>query len=170
MSDLFHEKVPLSFINDVFAVMRETPRHVYQVLTKRADRLLELSSQLEWPSNVWMGVSVEDESVAWRVDRLRQTNAKTKFLSCEPLLGSLNRLDLTGIDWVIAGGESGPGARPIEEDWVRELRDNCIESDVYFHFKQWGGPVKSKTGRLLDGRTWDEEPGRNRSEKILAAA
>lgn len=158
MSDLFHEEVPLEFIQDVFAVMRDTPRHVYQILTKRADRLLELSPRLEWSPNIWMGVSVENDDVLWRVDRLRATEAKTKFLSCEPLLGSLSGMSAEGIDWVIAGGESGPGARSMDAEWVREIRDICLMGGVAFHFKQWGGPVKSKTGRMLDGRTWDELP------------
>ncbi|WP_414472781.1 DUF5131 family protein [Microvirga sp. M2] len=158
MSDLFHEDVPLAFIQDVFAVMAATPQHTYQVLTKRADRLLELSPALTWPKNTWMGVSVENQDYLWRVDRLRQTNAKVKFLSLEPLLGPLPGLDLTGIDWAIVGGESGPGARPIDPNWVRDIRDACLESGVAFHFKQWGGTVKSKTGRRLDGRTWDEWP------------
>ncbi len=158
MSDLFHESVPLDFIEDVFAVMRETPRHIYQILTKRADRLLELSPTLKWSDNIWMGVSVESDDVLWRVDRLRETGAQTKFLSCEPLLGPLSALNPEGIDWVIAGGESGPGARPMDAEWVREIRDICLDKEVAFHFKQWGGPVKSKTGRVLDGRTWDDMP------------
>jgi protein gp37 len=158
MSDLFHDKVPLGFIQAVFRVMAETPRHTYQLLTKRADRMLQLSSLLEWPANAWMGVSVENADVLWRVDRLRMTGAQVKFLSCEPLIGPLRQMDLRGIDWVIAGGESGPGARSVEADWVREIRDHCVSAGVPFHFKQWGGPVKSKTGRTLDGRTWDELP------------
>lgn len=159
MSDLFHEAVPADFIQEVFAVMRATPRHIYQILTKRADRLLELSPQLEWSDNIWMGVSVENNDVLWRVDRLRETGAHTKFLSCEPLLGSLKELSPRGIDWIIAGGESGPGAREMDVEWVREIRDICVSGKTAFHFKQWGGPVKSKTGRVLDGRTWDEMPG-----------
>lgn len=158
MSDLFHDDVPLEFVQSVFTVMRETPRHTYQVLTKRPDRMLELSNQLKWPVNTWVGVSVENNDVLWRVDRLRQTGAHVKFLSCEPLIGPLSDLDLRGIDWVIAGGESGPGARPMQADWVRKIRGDCADAGVPFHFKQWGGPVKSKTGRLLDGRTWDELP------------
>jgi protein gp37 len=167
MSDLFHDAVPLEFIQEAFAVMRETPRHIYQILTKRADRLVELSPALEWSDNIWMGVSVENDEVLWRVDRLRRTAAKTKFLSCEPLLGPLSAMDPKGIDWVIAGGESGPGARHMDVEWVREIRDICLESKVAFHFKQWGGPVKSKTGRVLDGRTWDEMPP---SPSILSTA
>jgi protein gp37 len=158
MSDLFHEDVPLAYVREVFAVMAETPQHTYQVLTKRADRLLEVSPSLAWPDNVWMGVSVESADYLWRIDRLREAGAKVKFLSLEPLLGPLPDLDLDGIDWVIAGGESGPGARPVDSAWVREIRDTTVEAGVAFHFKQWGGPQKSRTGRLLDGRTWDEYP------------
>jgi protein gp37 len=158
MSDLFHEDVPLSFIRSVFRVMAATPRHTYQVLTKRAERLVALSSRLDWPPNTWMGVSVENEDALWRVALLQQIDARVKFLSCEPLIGPLARLDLEGIDWVIAGGESGPGSRPMAADWVRHIRDACLLSGVPFHFKQWGGKVKSSTGRTLDGRTWDEAP------------
>ena len=148
MSDLFHEDVPLAFIKDVFAVMAETPRHTYQILTKRADRLLELSPELWWPENVWMGVSVENDDYLGRADRLRRTAARVKFLSLEPLLGPLvPGLCLDGIHWVIVGGESGPGARPIDAAWVRAIRDVCVDQGVAFHFKQWGGPVKSRTGR-----------------------
>ncbi|WP_192648102.1 DUF5131 family protein [Sphingopyxis sp. OAS728] len=160
MSDLFHDGVPLAFIQKVFEVMRATPRHTYQILTKRADRLAEVSHLIEWPANVWMGVSVENEEVAWRIDKLRMSGAKIKFLSCEPLIGPLERLNLDKIDWVIAGGESGPGARPMASEWVRSIRDQCQRQRVAFHFKQWGGAVKSKHGRELDGRTWDEWPRR----------
>ncbi len=158
MSDLFHEDVPESFIHDVFDVMLNTPRHTYQLLTKRPERLSEMRRHLEWPPNVWMGVSVESAEFIGRVDHLRATRAAIKFLSLEPLLGPLRDLDLRGIDWVIAGGESGPGARPMNEDWVRSIRDQCNRARVAFHFKQWGGAIKSKTGRALDGRTWDELP------------
>jgi protein gp37 len=159
MSDLFHEDVPLDFIRAVFKVAAKTPQHTYQVLTKRADRLLELSPSLTWPGNLWMGVSVENQEHLWRVDRLRNTRAEVKFLSLEPLLGPLvPGLDLTEIDWAIVGGESGPGARLIDKMWVRAIRDACVEADVAFHFKQWGGAVKSRTGRDLDGRTWDQWP------------
>lgn len=158
MSDLFHDDVPLSFIDEVFSVMRQTPRHIYQLLTKRSDRLLNISPELDWPANVWMGVSVESTDVLQRVDHLRATGANVKFLSCEPLIGPLNGLALDGIDWVIAGGESGPRARPMDPNWVRGIRDMCVEAGVPFHFKQWGGVVKSKHGRELDGRTWDELP------------
>ena len=166
MSDLFHDEVPTSFIEEVFSVMRATPRHVYQILTKRADRLLDLSSQLDWAPNIWMGVSIENEDALWRIDRLRATGASEKFLSCEPLIGPLSALDPTGIDWVIAGGESGPGARPMNPEWVRKIRDICVNAEIAFHFKQWGGVVKSKTGRVLDGRTWDELP---RTTSVAAA-
>jgi protein gp37 len=158
MSDLFHEDVPLDFIQAVFRVMAETPHHIYQVLTKRAGRLAELSDSLNWPQNVWMGVSVESSDYTYRIDFLRQTSAKVRFLSLEPLLGPLPNLNFSSIDWVIVGGESGPRARPMDAAWVRDLRDQCLTAGVPFHFKQWGGPVKSTTGRLLDGRTWDQEP------------
>lgn len=158
MSDLFHENVPLTFIRRVFATMRETPQHTYQILTKRAERLEELSPILAWPQNVWMGVSVENKDYMFRIDHLRRTQAAIKFLSLEPLLGPLDNLDLIGIDWVIAGGESGPHARPVEPNWMRSIRDQCFDAGVAFHFKQWGGVNKKKTGRILDGRTWDEFP------------
>lgn len=158
MSDLFHDDVPLDFIERVFEVIRDTPRHRYQVLTKRADRLLELAPKLAWPDNLWMGVSVENADVVWRIDRLRDTPAKVKFLSCEPLLGSLGNIDLVGIDWVIAGGESGAKFRPMEGAWVREIRDRCQATGTPFHFKQWSGFQVKKLGRELDGRTWDEWP------------
>lgn len=158
MSDLFHLDVPTSFIQDVFRVMREANWHTFQVLTKRTERLVELDSTLEWAPNIWMGVSVEDNRVKYRVDHLRQTTALTKFLSCEPLIGTLMPLNLEGIDWVIAGGESGPGARYMSEQWVYEIRDECISSDTPFFFKQWGGVRKKEAGRHLDGRTWDELP------------
>jgi protein gp37 len=158
MSDLFHEAVPLAFIKAVFNVMKDTPQHTYQVLTKRAERLEELSNQLPWPGNVWMGVSVESEAYTYRIDHLRRTKAKTKFLSLEPLLGPLDQLDLKSIHWAIAGGESGPGARPMPRDWIRSIRDQCVSADVPFHFKQWGGKNKKRAGRVLDGRTWDQWP------------
>jgi protein gp37 len=158
MSDLFHEKIPLSYIQEVFAVMQSTPRHTYQVLTKRAENLERLAPALPWPQNVWMGVSVEDMEHIWRIDHLRRTPAAIKFLSFEPLLGPLDELNLNGIDWAIAGGESGPGARPTMPVWVRSIRDQCICSDVAFHFKQWGGTNKKRTGRVLDGRIWNEWP------------
>lgn len=158
MSDLFHGKVDVGFIRDVLDVMRETPQHTYQVLTKRAIRARRLSDQLDWPSNMWLGVSVENQAVAHRVDELRRIPTAVRFLSCEPLLGDLGGLDLNGIDWVIAGGESGPNYRPVELAWVRSIRDLCQIADVPFFFKQWGGRTPKAHGRLLDGRLWDEMP------------
>jgi protein gp37 len=158
MSDLFHVKVPTPYIQDVFDVMNEVSWHRYQVLTKRAERLLELNEQLTWGEHIWMGVSVENSAVRDRIDYLRKTKAHTKFLSLEPLIGALPALDLSGIDWVIVGGESGPGARPIKEEWVTDIRDQCLQAGVAFFFKQWGGVNKKRTGRLLQGRTWDEMP------------
>jgi protein gp37 len=158
MSDLFQDAVPLDFIRRVFDVMGECSHHTFQVLTKRSSRLLELSDKLEWPTNVWMGVSVENADYTYRIDNLRKTGAAVKFLSLEPLIGDLGRLNLDGINWAIAGGESGPGSRPMDPQWVRSIRDQCIASEVAFHFKQWGGINKKRTGRTLDGRTWDEFP------------
>ncbi len=158
MSDLFHEEIPLSFIIEVFDVMRCATWHNFQILTKRSRRLMELSPELEWPENVWMGVSVENVDYIYRIHHLRSTGASVKFLSLEPLLGPLQNLDLSGIDWVIVGGESGPMARPIDKAWVIDIRDQCQQAAVPFFFKQWGGAKKKKMGRLLDGRTWDELP------------
>jgi protein gp37 len=158
MSDLFHARVPLDYVQRVFDVMAETPRHTYQLLTKRAHRLARVAPQLAWPDNVWMGVTVESDAVVGRIDDLRAVPAATRFLSCEPLLGPLPDLDLTGIDWVIAGGESGPRARPVEEKWLVELRDQCLQADVPYFFKQWGGRSPKAGGRTLQGRTWDEMP------------
>ncbi|MCL5998526.1 MAG: phage Gp37/Gp68 family protein [Chloroflexi bacterium] len=158
MSDLFHKDVPLDFIKKVFDVMRRAHWHRFQVLTKRSERLAELSSDLPWASNIWMGVSVENERYAFRIDHLRETGAQVKFLSLEPLLGPLNHLDLDHINWVIVGGESGPGARPLERSWVVDIRDQCKSAGVPFFFKQWGGANKKRAGRELDGRTWDEMP------------
>ena len=158
MSDLFHEKVELSYIQKVFSVMRKADWHQFQVLTKRAERLLEFNTELSWASNIWMGVSVEDKHVTDRIDALRRTDAHIKFLSLEPLLGALPNLELDGIDWVIVGGESGPGAREMEKKWVIEIREQCAGAGVAFFFKQWGGKRKSKTGRELEGRTYDEMP------------
>jgi protein gp37 len=158
MSDLFHDEVPLQFIQRVFTTMKKTRQHSYQILTKRAERLAELSEKLEWPENVWMGVSVENADYLHRIDHLRETDAKIKFLSVEPLLGPLGEMDLGGIDWVIVGGESGPRARPIDPTWVRSIRDQCIDAGVAFHFKQWGGVNKKKSGLILDGRKWDQFP------------
>lgn len=158
MSDLFHEQVPLEFIQQVFTTMAEAAQHTFQILTKRAERAAEMSAYLPWPENVWMGVSVESADYVGRIDELRKTRAAVKFVSLEPLLGPLQNLDLRGVDWVIAGGESGPAARPMKPDWVRSIRDQCLATGVAFHFKQWGGTNKKKAGRLLDGRTWDEQP------------
>jgi protein gp37 len=163
MSDLFHAEVPAAYIARVFDVMRRAHWHRFQILTKRDDRLLELDRDLDWPSNVWMGVSVESRDYLTRVDRLRQTRARIKFLSVEPLLEDLGEFDLSGIDWVIVGGESGPGARPMDPSWVKNVRDLCLETNVAFFFKQWGGARKKAAGRLLEGRTWDEKPVEKRS-------
>jgi protein gp37 len=159
MSDLFHKNVPTSYIQQVFSIMKRAHWHRFQVLTKRSDRLLQLSNELDWAGNIWMGVSVENEQTLFRVDNLRQTGAKVKFLSLEPLLGPLGGLKLDGIDWVIVGGESGPGARPMDPRWVSQILRVCQKSKVPFFFKQWGGVQKKRAGRLLDGRTWDEFPG-----------
>lgn len=158
MSDLFHKDVPLEYIQKVFEVMRLAHWHQFQVLTKRSERLLELDQALLWEDNIWMGVSVESETYQYRIDHLRETHAKIKFLSLEPLLGNLPNLNLSGIDWVIVGGESGPGARPMPALWVEEIRDQCNQSGVAFFFKQWGGTRKKVAGRELDGRTWDQMP------------
>ncbi|MBF6164911.1 phage Gp37/Gp68 family protein [Streptomyces gardneri] len=158
MSDLFHAKVPVGFIRDVFDVMRETPQHTYQVLTKRSMRLKRLADRLEWPDNVWMGVSVENTDYLDRVDHLREVPAAVRFLSCEPLLGPLDGLVLDGIGWVIAGGESGAGHRPLDPEWVRDIRDNCNAAGVPFFFKQWGGRTPKSLGRELDGQLWDGMP------------
>lgn len=158
MGDLFHEKVPLKFIQDVFEVMAEASQHQFQVLTKRSARLCEIHKSLTWPSNVWMGVTVEDGNCVFRINDLRRTKAQIKFLSLEPLLGQLPGLNLKGIDWVIVGGESGPGARSMQPEWVNDIRDQCRMANVPFFFKQWGGFNKKKNGRLLNGKTWDELP------------
>lgn len=158
MSDLFHEEVPLKFIQKVFEVMRKTSKHQFQILTKRAERLEKINKQLNWPDNVWMGVSVENEDYLFRVSHLIKTSAKTKFLSLEPLLGPISKLDLKGIDWVIVGGESGPGARPMKKEWVLEIREICQLRGVPFFFKQWGGFNKKKNGRTLEGKIWNEMP------------
>jgi len=158
MSDLFHENVPLEFIQEVFDVMHRARWHCYQILTKRSERLIELDPVLRWAPNIWMGVSVEIENCRFRIDHLRRTRAAVKFLSLEPLLGPMPDLDLDGIDWVVVGGESGPGARPMNREWVLQIRDRCRKAGVPFFFKQWGGVDRKKAGRLLDGRTWDEMP------------
>lgn len=158
MSDLFHKDVPLEYIQRVFEVMRLAHWHQFQVLTKRSERLLELDQALLWADHIWMGVSVESEGYQYRIDHLRETNARIKFLSLEPLLGHLPNLNLRGIDWVIVGGESGPGSRPMPALWVEQIRDQCNKSGVAFFFKQWGGTRKKVAGRELDGRTWDQMP------------
>lgn len=158
MSDLFHEDVPLSFIQRVFETMVNCPQHTFQVLTKRSSRLLSLSEHLPWPNNVWIGVSVEDKNVVQRVHDLVQVPASIRFLSCEPLIGPLDKLPLSKIHWVIVGGESGPGARPMKTEWVESILQQCQKHDVAFFFKQWGGVRKKHTGRTLHGKTYDEMP------------
>lgn len=165
MSDLFHKDTPEEFILRVFDVMRQASWHIFQVLTKRSDRLLKLSPKIEWPENVWMGVSVERDDYTFRIDHLRQTKAKVRFLSLEPLLGPLEQLNLDRIHWVIAGGESGPGARPMEEAWVTDIRDQCLDAEVPFFFKQWGGVFKKRHGRTLEGQTWNEMPTQEAPEE-----
>jgi protein gp37 len=159
MSDLFHEDIPLDFILKVFDTMQKAYWHTFQILTKRAERLEELSSLLPWTNNIWMGVTVENSQYVSRIDNLRNSGAKTCFISFEPLISSIPDLNLEGIDWAIVGGESGPGARPLKEEWVLEIRELCLKNNVPFFFKQWGGTNKKKTGRLLEGRTWDGKPG-----------
>jgi protein gp37 len=168
MSDLFHARVPLSFVRDVFDVIADTPQHTYQLLTKRSSRLRRLADQLTWPANLWMGVSVEDASQLPRVDDLRTVNAAVRFISAEPLLGPLDDLDLAGIHWVITGGESGPHARACDPVWVRTIRDRCLESGVLFFHKQWGGIRPKSGGRLLDGQEWNEMPLRQPYDGIGA--
>ena len=160
MSDLFHERVPLSFIQKVFSVMNDNPQHVFQVLTKRSDVLLRYSEQLNWSHNIWMGVSVEDARVTHRIDDLRNSHARVKFLSCEPLIGPLTAMNLAEIDWVIVGGESGRKPRSMDEDWVLDILDQCRDANVKFFFKQWGGTNKKKNGRVLLNQTWDDMPAR----------
>lgn len=160
MSDLFHARVPLSFVRDVFDVIAATPQHTYQVLTKRSRRVRRLADQLTWPENLWMGVSVEDSAAIYRVDDLRKVPAAVRFLSCEPLLGPLDGINLDGIGWVIAGGESGPNHRPMDLSWARGIRDDCTTANVPFFFKQWGGRTPKALGRELDGQFWDEFPAR----------
>lgn len=166
MSDLFHKDVPLEFISRIFGVMCQAPNHRFQVLTKRSKRLLELSPSLPWPQNVWMGVTVENAGYTFRIDHLKQTNAAIKFISFEPLLGPISHLDLEGIDWVIVGGESGPGARPMNPKWVIDIRDQCLAAHVPFFFKQWGGVNKKKTGRKLQGRTYNQMPQSSKSQEL----
>jgi protein gp37 len=158
MSDLFHKDIPLEFIKKVFAVMNDNPQHVFQVLTKRAERLFELHKELKWTHNIWMGVSVENDKVRHRIEYLQRTKARVKFLSLEPLIGPLSKLDLSNIDWVIVGGESGYKPRPMKPEWVLDIQKQCENNDVAFFFKQWGGKNKKAAGRTLNGRTYDEMP------------
>lgn len=158
MSDLFHARVPKNFIQEVFRVIEENPRHTFQVLTKRPSRARKIAGDLKWPKNLWLGTSVEDSEVLHRIDDLRATPAAVRFLSCEPLLGPLEDLNLEGVDWVIVGGESGNRARPMERQWVRDIRDQCVNSGIPFFFKQWGGRTSKVNGRYLDGKTWDDMP------------
>ena len=169
MSDLFHPDIPLEFIRGVFDVMGEAESHTFQILTKRSERLVELTGKLPWHDNIWMGVSVENADYTYRIEHLRKVAASVRFLSIEPMLGPISRLPLYGIQWVIVGGESGPGARNMDPQWVRKIRDRCIAQGVPFFFKQWGGTRKKQTGRELDGRTWDEMPGidSKRSKRVL---
>jgi protein gp37 len=171
MSDLFHEGIPLTYIRSVFEIMVAAPHHTFQILTKRHERLSELADDLPWPTNVWMGVSVENRRFVHRVEHLRQVPAAVRFISAEPLLGQLQGLDLTGIDWLIAGGESGHRHRPVKIEWARELRDRCVQEGVAFFFKQWGGRSPKAGGRHLDGRTWDElpEPDSERDRALILA-
>ena len=168
MSDLFHKDLPLEYIKKVFKVMNETPQHTYQVLTKRGDILAKYDKQLKWTANIWMGVSVEDTRVVDRIDFLRKTSAKIKFLSLEPLLSALPNLNLKKIDWVIVGGESGPKSRPMEKEWIIDIKKQCDKAKVAFFFKQWGGVRKSQTGRELNGKTYNEMPNTQASLKIQA--
>jgi protein gp37 len=158
MSDLFHDDVPLGFIQEVFAVMRRTPAHTYQILTKRSRRLAKVADQLEWPANIWMGVSIEDDRYVFRTRHLAEVPAAVRFVSAEPLIGPLPSLQLAGIDWLIAGGESGAEHRPMQSQWVTDLRDRCVGAGVAFFFKQWGGRTPKAGGRELEGQTWDEYP------------
>jgi len=158
MSDIFHKDVPDEFIIKIFEIMNKANWHIFQVLTKRADRIPEIMNKVKWTPNIWLGVTVEHEKTAWRIKYLQQSKAHIKFLSLEPLLGPLDNLPLDNIDWVIVGGESGPGARPMKKEWVINIRDKCKEANVPFFFKQWGGINKKKAGRLLDGKTYDEMP------------
>ena len=167
MSDLFHKSVPLEYIQQVIDVMRRAWWHQFQVLTKRSTRLLELDRFIEWPGNVWLGVSVELENYRYRIDHLRSTGAQIKFLSLEPLLGPLGDLNLAGIDWVIVGGESGPGYRPMQEEWATDIRDQCLAAEVPFFFKQWGGVQKARGGRLLQGCEWNEMPKKFEQNDVL---
>ena len=165
MSDLFHEEIPIEFIKRIFQTMEAASHHIFQILTKRAERLAGLAPQLAWPSNVWMGVSIENEDYLYRIKYLQKVPAAVRFLSIEPLLGPIRRLPLGGIDWVIVGGESGPKARPVKVEWVRNIRDSCLQKGVPFFLKQWGGKNKKATGRSLDCHTWDQMPLQKRGQQ-----
>jgi len=158
MSDLFHAQAPQDFIMRVFDVMNQACWHVYQVLTKRAEELTRLDGKISWADHIWMGVTVENRGYKYRIDHLRNSGSKCKFISFEPLLGSVGKVDLSGIDWVIVGGESGPGARPMQKEWVTEIRDQCVEAGIPFFFKQWGGVRKKAAGKLLEGIEWQQKP------------
>ncbi len=158
MSDLFHKDVPLNFILKVFEVMQQASQHRFQILTKRSERLAQLSPRLPWPDNVWMGVTVENGDYVFRIEGLKQTGAAVKFISFEPLIGPVSHVTLKGIDWAIVGGESGPGARPMQHEWATDIRDQCLADGIAFFFKQWGGPNKKATGRTLDSTIWNEMP------------
>ncbi|MGB9004229.1 MAG: phage Gp37/Gp68 family protein [Candidatus Aminicenantales bacterium] len=158
MSDLFHPKIPTRFIIEVFKVMNIAWWHIFQILTKRSERLAELSEKLNWSKNIWIGTSVENSDYIYRIDHLKKVNAHIRFISVEPMLGPIHHLSVSGIDWVIVGGESGPRAREIKPEWVRFIRDNCLKNEIPFFFKQWGGKQKWKSGRILDGKVWNEVP------------
>ncbi len=166
MSDLFHKDVPLEFILKVFGVMRRAPQHCFQILTKRSERLAQLSPKLPWPENIWMGVTVENADYVFRLKDLKHTGAAVKFISFEPLVGPVPRANLDGIDWAIVGGESGPGARPMRPEWVTDIRDRCLAEGIAFFFKQWGGINKKANGRVLENRTWSERPHSYQAEGI----
>jgi len=170
MSDLFHDQVPFEYIERVFDTMRRADQHIFQILTKRSKRLVKLYNKLVWPDNVWMGVTVENQHYTHRIDDLRQTSAKVKFLSLEPLLGPIPKLDLNLIDWVVVGGESGPGARPMKKEWVLDIQKQCRQQGTPFFFKQWGGINKKKAGRLLNGKIWDEMPPMDSPDRQLSLA
>lgn len=158
MSDLFHEDIPVEFIQKIFSTMKQGKQHTFQILTKRSTRLMEIAPKLTWPDNVWMGVTIESGKYAYRANNLRKTPAAVRFISVEPMVGPANNVDFSKIDWVIVGGESGPKSRKVEESWVKAIRDECVFSSVPFFFKQWGGTNKKKAGRLLEGKTWDQYP------------
>ncbi|MEW9555957.1 DUF5131 family protein [Nonomuraea sp. NPDC050783] len=170
MSDLFHARVPDDFIRQVFEIMVDTPRHTYQILTKRPRRLARLAGRLPWSSNIWIGVSIETQAQAWRLDDLRKVPSAVRFVSAEPLLGDLVSIDLAGIDWLIAGGESGPNHRPMDPEWIRSLRDRCLEAEVPFFFKQWGGRTPKHGGRELDGKIYSDLPEPESSRLVLSSS